>query len=80
MAPTSHGLLGKCLSTVNNRRRWFYEGPKAHSRNIRNPCLKIRILHANGTRPRLRVCIINPRRACAARVTVLGLCVCLFVC
>ena len=26
------------------------------------------------------VCIINPRRACAARVTVLGLCVCLSVC
>ena len=25
------------------------------------------------------VCIINPRRACAARVTVLGLCVCLSV-
>ena len=24
--------------------------------------------------------IINPRRACAARVTVLGLCVCLSVC
>ena len=24
--------------------------------------------------------IINPRRACAARVTVVGLCVCLFVC
>ena len=24
--------------------------------------------------------IINPRRACAARVTVLGLCVCLCVC
>ena len=23
---------------------------------------------------------INPRRACAARVTVVGLCVCLFVC
>ena len=26
------------------------------------------------------VCIVNPRRACAARVTVVGLCVCLFVC
>ena len=25
-------------------------------------------------------CFINPRRACAARVTVLGLCVCLSVC
>ena len=25
-------------------------------------------------------CIINPRRACAARVTVLGLCVCVSVC
>ena len=25
-------------------------------------------------------CLINPRRACAARVTVLGLCVCLSVC
>ena len=24
--------------------------------------------------------LINPRRACAARVTVVGLCVCLFVC
>ena len=24
--------------------------------------------------------VINPRRACAARVTVLGLCVCLSVC
>ena len=24
--------------------------------------------------------VFNPRRACAARVTVLGLCVCLFVC
>ena len=24
--------------------------------------------------------LVNPRRACAARVTVLGLCVCLFVC
>ena len=24
--------------------------------------------------------VINPRRACAARVTVVGLCVCLFVC
>ena len=24
-----------------------------------------------------KVCIINPRRACAARVTVVGLCVCL---
>ena len=24
--------------------------------------------------------IINPRRACAGRVTVVGLCVCLFVC
>ena len=26
LAPTSHGLLGKCLSTVNNREWWFYEG------------------------------------------------------
>ena len=26
------------------------------------------------------VCIINPQHACAARVTVLGLCVCLSVC
>ena len=26
------------------------------------------------------IIIINPRRACAARVTVVGLCVCLFVC
>jgi len=25
-------------------------------------------------------CVINPRRACAARVTVLGLCVCVCVC
>ena len=25
-------------------------------------------------------CVINPRRACAARVTVLALCVCVFVC
>ena len=24
--------------------------------------------------------VINPRRACAARVTVLGLCVCMCVC
>ena len=24
--------------------------------------------------------LVNPRRACAARVTVIGLCVCLFVC
>ena len=24
--------------------------------------------------------MINPRRTCAARVTVVGLCVCLFVC
>ena len=31
------------------------------------------------TRCSLR-CMINPRRACAARVTVLGLCVCLSVC
>ena len=28
----------------------------------------------------LYCCIINPRRACAARVTVLGLCVCVCVC
>ena len=28
----------------------------------------------------LVLCIINPRRACAARVTVVGLCVCLSVC
>ena len=27
-----------------------------------------------------QVSVINPRRACAARVTVLGLCVCLSVC
>ena len=27
----------------------------------------------------LIVCIINPRRACAARVTVVGLCVCVCV-
>ena len=26
------------------------------------------------------LCIINPRRTCAARITVLGLCVCLSVC
>ena len=26
------------------------------------------------------VYVVNPRRACAARVTVVGLCVCLFVC
>ena len=29
---------------------------------------------------RLFVTVINPRRACAARVTVVVLCVCLFVC
>ena len=28
----------------------------------------------------LHVQFVNPRRACAARVTVLGLCVCLSVC
>ena len=28
----------------------------------------------------LTVVVINPRRACAARVTVLGLCVCVCVC
>ena len=28
----------------------------------------------------LLLSVINPRRACAARVTVVGLCVCLFVC
>ena len=27
-----------------------------------------------------QVCFINPRRACAARVTVVVLCVCVFVC
>ena len=26
------------------------------------------------------ILLVNPRRACAARVTVLGLCVCLCVC
>ena len=48
--------------------------------------------HISGQKPRGRqlnkkVCgsksaifVINPRRACAARVTVLGLCVCLCVC
>ena len=25
-------------------------------------------------------CIVNPRRACAARVTVVVLCVCMYVC
>ena len=25
-------------------------------------------------------CVINPRRACAARVTVVVLCVCMYVC
>ena len=33
----------------------------------------------NFPRPRQKS-VINPRRACAARVTVVGLCVCLFVC
>jgi len=28
----------------------------------------------------IRAVLINPRRACAARVTVLGLCVCVSVC
>ena len=28
----------------------------------------------------IEVCLINPRRACAARVTVLSLCVCLSLC
>ena len=28
----------------------------------------------------LALAVINPRRACAARVTVVGLCVCLSVC
>jgi len=28
----------------------------------------------------LRTLVFNPRRACAARVTVLGLCVCVSVC
>ena len=41
--------------------------------------------HATATAPRVCTLVpngpfINPRRACAARVTVLGLCVCLSVC
>ena len=28
----------------------------------------------------MRTVLVNPRRACAARVTVLGLCVCVCVC
>ena len=49
--------------------------------------LKFSLSH-NGRPPLVRplslpfppVCIINPRRACAARVTVVVLCVCLCVC
>ena len=49
-----------------------------------NPCQNIyerEILYVNRFSSKLvHRHIINPRRACAARVTVVGLCVCLFVC
>ena len=49
-------------------------------RGLRRAVMRLRVYSDRFVIFSIIIIIINPRRACAARVTVVGLSVCLFVC
>ena len=62
------GMYRCDIETSENVREPFYVGLYLSSEGMYNCCVRV------------KVCFINPRRACAARVTVVVLCVCVCVC
>ena len=80
-APVLHEFLSMCVD-VKRRQRSFKKTHRTSNAAVMGVCASLLLRHKNQHMNALQhiVSLINPRRASAARVTVVGLCVCVFVC
>ena len=71
-SPTIHSFKSRKIQNVYTVKLVLYVKKLSH-----NICTSYE--HTSAVESISNISIINPRRACAARVTVLGLCVCLLL-